>query len=168
MGWEKKLAVVGAVPLVLIPVMFLTLFSEALAERFDLLTPGTVAMPLFLQLFPPHGLGLSSIGWVLLVDFISWIVILTVVYALIRQKKTVLKWTALPLAVVFGLECDGLALRYVFFTPGAALFRVLHQESAVSDSIALGLAVLFDAACWFAVFGCIQVHPQAPLRRKVE
>ena len=87
MGWEKKLAEVGAVPLVLIPVMFLTLFSEALAERFDLLTPGTVAMPLFLQLFPPHGLGLSSIGWVLLVDFISWIVILTVVYALIRQKK---------------------------------------------------------------------------------
>jgi len=51
MGWEKKLAVVGAVPLVLIPVMFLTLFSEALAERFDLLTPGTVAMLFFSSSF---------------------------------------------------------------------------------------------------------------------
>jgi hypothetical protein len=155
MGWENKLAVAGAVPLILTPILVLTLFCEALNSRFGALTPGLVAVGLLLQLFPSRNgafIDLRPVGWMFAIDFLSWIVIFTVTYALIRKKKALLKWMAMPWAVILALESCGLALRYSFFTPGAAVSHLMHPSSSDPGLSAFSIAVALDTACWFGVF----------------
>ncbi|HKF05484.1 MAG TPA: hypothetical protein VKB49_24410 [Candidatus Sulfotelmatobacter sp.] len=170
MGWEKKLAIAGAIPLVLLPILVLTLFSEALNSRFDVPTPGIVANGLLLQLFPPRKgdfIDLSPLVWIFAVDLLSWIVIFTVTYALIRKKKTLLKWMRIPLAVILALESCGLALRSAFFTPGAVLFRLVHPNSSNPGAIAFSLAVALDAICWIGIFvGASKLVPK--LRHRLQ
>lgn len=155
MSWENKLAVAGAVPLVLVPIVALTLFCEVLNSRFDVLTPGLVAIGLLLQLFPsPNGafIDLRPVGWMFAIDFLSWIVIFTVTYALICKKKVLLKWMAMPLAVILALESCGLALRYSFITPGATVFHLMHPNSSETGPSAFFVAVALDTACWLGIF----------------
>jgi hypothetical protein len=148
MSWENKVAIAGVIPLALIPLLFLAMVSTFLGLQYGMPSPGTVAASLVSPLLSP------TEGWLgdwrlfateILVNLIFWIVFFMIAYALIRKRKVFLRWTALPLAAILALECDGLAERYSFFKPGAGTGQF------VSPTIERLLAVLIGTACWLGI-----------------
>jgi len=153
MNWERKLAVVGAIPLILIPLLALTWLTSVLDIKYGWVTPGWAAMMLAQPLVSPVGkFDLWPVGLLDLVNLFAWAITMAVMYALKRKRPPLLGWTSLGLALVLALESSGLAIRHYPFTPGGALAHLLDMNSPAVVSKALGPAVVIDTACWFAVF----------------
>jgi hypothetical protein len=158
--WGRILLLALAVPLSLV-------LALVPVTHCDIPTPGQVG----LRLLPPFSsegcCDLRPQGFIILVDTVSWLVVLTALYGLIRKNKKVLLAVAIPLSFAFALACDGFAFQASLFTPGVSVWRLLRLESSAYHPIALGLALLIDTACWLGIFvAALKLIPR--LRRNVE
>ncbi len=148
MNWRTVVLFLAVVPFS----VALAAVGDRLALRESLPTPGQVAFRLLPQQPSKGCCDLMPLTVVALVDTISWLVVLTALYALIRGGKTLLLAAAAPLSCVLALVCNGLASQHLVFTPGTWVWGLLHQRG-FSDNyrIALGLSILADTICWLAL-----------------
>ena len=145
MNWQKVQFVAIGMPLSFVVALLCAFHSTP--------TPGLVAMGLLPRLPSQGCCDLRRQGFMVLVDTLSWFVVLTAGYALVRARWKLLRSVRLPLSIVSALAGDGIAFQHSLPTPGLSIWRAVHSpQYSGYDPLTLGLSLLIDIFSWLALF----------------